>query len=85
MGEFYECVGFDACLLVEYAGLNPMGGRKERSVPRAGCPVANLRMTLEHLTARQLSCVVMEEVQEASANAGRTGTGRKRKGRFVAG
>lgn len=26
IGEFYEAVGFDACLLVEYAALNPMSG-----------------------------------------------------------
>ncbi|RRT63871.1 hypothetical protein B296_00042343 [Ensete ventricosum] len=39
VGDFYEAVGFDACVLVEYAGLNPFGGLRTDSIPRAGCPV----------------------------------------------
>jgi len=39
VGEFYEAWGIDACVLVEYAGLNPCGGLQSDSVPRAGCPV----------------------------------------------
>lgn len=39
VGEFYEAIGFDACVLVEYAGLNPFGGLRSDSIPRAGCPV----------------------------------------------
>jgi hypothetical protein len=39
VGEFYESIGIDACVLVEYAGLNPFGGLHSDSVPRAGCPV----------------------------------------------
>jgi hypothetical protein len=39
VGEFYEAVGFDACMLVEYAGLNPMGGLHSDGVPKTGCPV----------------------------------------------
>lgn len=35
MGEFYEAVGIDAVLLVQHAGLNPMGSGVP---PRAGCP-----------------------------------------------
>ncbi|KAK7347557.1 hypothetical protein VNO80_22091 [Phaseolus coccineus] len=31
--------GIDACVLVEYASLNPCGGLQLDSVPRAGCPV----------------------------------------------
>ena len=27
MGDFYEAFGVDAVMLVEYAGLNPMGGK----------------------------------------------------------
>lgn len=38
MGEFYEAIGIDACILVEYAGLNPFGGLRSDSIPRAGCP-----------------------------------------------
>jgi hypothetical protein len=33
VGDFYETYGVDAILLVEHAGLNPMGGKA-----RAGCP-----------------------------------------------
>ncbi|CAJ1967975.1 unnamed protein product [Sphenostylis stenocarpa] len=39
VGEFYEAWGIDACILVEYAGLNPFGGLRSDSIPRAGCPV----------------------------------------------
>ncbi|KAL6971212.1 DNA mismatch repair ATPase msh1 [Sarracenia purpurea var. burkii] len=39
VGEFYEANGIDACILVEYAGLNPFGGLRSDSIPRAGCPV----------------------------------------------
>lgn len=39
VGDFYEAIGIDACILVEYAGLNPFGGLRSDSVPRAGCPV----------------------------------------------
>jgi hypothetical protein len=34
VGDFYETVGFDAVLMVQYAGLNPMG----QKLPKAGCP-----------------------------------------------
>lgn len=39
VGDFYEALGIDACILVEYAGLNPFGGLRTDSIPRAGCPV----------------------------------------------
>lgn len=39
VGDFYEAIGIDACILVEYAGLNPFGGLRSDSVPKAGCPV----------------------------------------------
>ncbi|KAL6971209.1 DNA mismatch repair ATPase msh1 [Sarracenia purpurea var. burkii] len=39
VGDFYEAIGIDACILVEYAGLNPFGGLRSDSIPRAGCPV----------------------------------------------
>lgn len=39
VGDFYEALGIDACILVEYAGLNPFGGLRSDSIPRAGCPV----------------------------------------------
>ena len=46
VGEFYETMGTDAVLLVQHAGLNPMG---QGDPPRAGCPVANLRRTISDL------------------------------------
>lgn len=46
VGEFYETLGTDAVMLVQWAGLNPMG---EGNPPRAGCPIANLRRTLHDL------------------------------------
>lgn len=46
VGEFYETMGTDAVLLVQYAGLNPMG---QGDPPRAGCPVSNLRRTISDL------------------------------------
>lgn len=42
VGDFYEAIGFDACILVEYAGLNPFGGLRSDSIPKAGCPVVVL-------------------------------------------
>nr|GEX24106.1 DNA mismatch repair protein MSH1, mitochondrial-like [Tanacetum cinerariifolium] len=39
VGQFYEAIGFDVCILVEYAGLNPFGGMRSDSIPKAGCPV----------------------------------------------
>ncbi|KMZ64616.1 hypothetical protein ZOSMA_35G00730 [Zostera marina] len=39
VGDFYEAIGFDACILVEHAGLNPFGGMRSDSIPKAGCPV----------------------------------------------
>ncbi|KAG9141404.1 hypothetical protein Leryth_001855, partial [Lithospermum erythrorhizon] len=39
VGDFYEAIGIDACILVEYAGLNPFGGFRSDSIPKAGCPV----------------------------------------------
>ncbi len=65
VGEFYECIGADAVLLVEHAALNPMG-TGPNTMPRAGCPVANLRRTLDDLVrGAALSVVVAEEVPEA--------------------
>lgn len=78
IGEFYEAVGFDACLLVEYAALNPMSGMRIDTIPRAGCPVVNLRQTLDALTSSGFSVCVYEEVKAPSR-------ARQRKDRFVSG
>eukprot|EP00249_Psilotum_nudum_P012287 c23698_g1_i1 orf=55-3885(+) len=78
VGEFYETFGFDACILVEYAGLNPVGGIWNDTVPRAGCPVMNLRHTLDELTQAGFSACVYEEVKCPSQ-------ARQRKARFISG
>ncbi|KAG6544388.1 hypothetical protein Mapa_014222 [Marchantia paleacea] len=78
IGEFYETLGFDACVLVEYAGLNPMGGLKSDAVPKAGCPIVNLRQTLDDLTRHGFSVCIVEEVKGPS-------NVRQRKERFIAG
>ncbi|XP_012575564.1 DNA mismatch repair protein MSH1, mitochondrial-like isoform X1 [Cicer arietinum] len=70
VGDFYEAVGIDACILVEYAGSNPFGGLRTDSIPRAGFPVVNLQQTLDDLTHNSYSVVsaaiqwcIVEEVQ----------------------
>ncbi|WOL09932.1 DNA mismatch repair protein MSH1, mitochondrial isoform X1 [Canna indica] len=78
VGDFYEAIGFDACVLVEYAGLNPFGGLRSDSIPRAGCPVMNLRQTLDDLTCNGFSICIIEEVQGPTQ-------ARSRKGRFISG
>ena len=61
VGEFYEAMGYDAVMLVEHAGLNPMG-----AMPfKAGTPVGNLHSTLKSLTDKGLSVAVVEEVKQA--------------------
>lgn len=63
VGEFYETIGIDAILLVQFAGLNPMG--KDGNPPRAGCPRMNLRRTVSDLVNNAgLSVVVCEEAPE---------------------
>lgn len=78
VGEFYEAIGFDACVLVEHAGLNPFGGLRSDSVPRAGCPIMNLRQTLDDLTRNGYSVCIVEEVQGPTQ-------ARSRKDRFISG
>ncbi|XP_019253693.1 PREDICTED: DNA mismatch repair protein MSH1, mitochondrial isoform X2 [Nicotiana attenuata] len=78
VGDFYEAIGFDACILVEYAGLNPFGGLRSDSIPKAGCPVVNLRQTLDDLTRNGFSVCVVEEVQGPTQ-------ARARKSRFISG
>ncbi|KAI4345903.1 hypothetical protein L6164_012989 [Bauhinia variegata] len=78
VGDFYEAIGIDACILVEYAGLNPFGGLRSDSIPRAGCPVVNLRQTLDDLTSNGFSVCIVEEVQGPTQ-------ARTRKSRFISG
>ncbi|RDX95162.1 DNA mismatch repair protein MSH1, mitochondrial, partial [Mucuna pruriens] len=78
VGDFYEAWGIDACILVEYAGLNPFGGVRSDSIPKAGCPVMNLRQTLDDLTQNGYSVCIVEEVQGPTQ-------ARSRKRRFISG
>ncbi|KAJ4840276.1 DNA mismatch repair ATPase msh1 [Turnera subulata] len=85
VGDFYEAIGIDACILVEYAGLNPFGGLRSDSIPKAGCPVVclsnlmqNLRQTLDDLTRNGFSVCIVEEIQGPTQ-------ARSRKGRFISG
>uniref|UniRef100_A0A175YP34 DNA mismatch repair proteins mutS family domain-containing protein n=1 Tax=Daucus carota subsp. sativus TaxID=79200 RepID=A0A175YP34_DAUCS len=78
VGDFYEAIGIDACVLVEYAGLNPFGGLRSDSIPKAGCPVMNLRQTLDDLTRNGYSVCIVEEVQGPTQ-------ARARKRRFISG
>lgn len=78
VGDFYEAIGIDACILVEYAGLNPFGGLRSDSIPKAGCPVMNLRQTLDDLTRNGYSVCIVEEVQGPTQ-------ARSRKKRFISG
>jgi len=66
VGEFYEAFGFDALMLVQWAGLNPMGSKC-----RAGCPVQNVQATLDALTSAGLTVAVYEEVAPAGTGEGR--------------
>ncbi|TVU15315.1 hypothetical protein EJB05_38829 [Eragrostis curvula] len=78
VGDFYEAVGFDACILVEHAGLNPFGGLRSDSIPKAGCPIVNLRQTLDDLTRCGYSVCIVEEIQGPTQ-------ARVRKSRFISG
>jgi hypothetical protein len=70
VGEFYETMGYDAVLLVEYANLNPMGA--DPVIARAGCPKQNIHRTLRDLTDAGFSVVVIEEhPKEPGAAAGK--------------
>ncbi|KAI7731490.1 hypothetical protein M8C21_020638, partial [Ambrosia artemisiifolia] len=62
VGVFYKAVGFDACILVEHAGLNPSGLCAE-GVPKISCPATNLRQTLDDLTRSGFSACIVEETQ----------------------
>ena len=55
--QFYETYGIDALLMIEFAGLNPMGNK-----PRAGCPIKNIQQTLDQLTNAGLMVAVYEEI-----------------------
>jgi len=74
-GDFYEVHGIDAILLVEYCGLNSMGGKA-----KAGCPKGNVHATLADLTNANFQIAVFEE--SAPANSGKV-KGQEIKERFL--
>ena len=65
VGDFYECFGIDAILLIEYCGLNAMAGKA-----RAGCPIKNIQATLDCLTTSGFRVAVYEEATDTDASAG---------------
>lgn len=73
VGEFYETMGTDAVLLVQHAGLNPMG---QGDPPRAGCPIGNLRRTVADLVEQAglsvVSCSVACACSSMSQYPGQT-------------
>jgi len=66
VGDFYETWGIDAVMLVEHAGLNPMGDSC-----RAGCPKTNIQQTLNSLTDAGLSVAVYEEANSVGSRSKR--------------
>jgi hypothetical protein len=56
-GAFYEAMGYDAVMLVEHAGLNPMGQHPFE----AGFPLGSLQHVLDMLQEAGLSVAVCEE------------------------
>lgn len=55
VGSFYEALGYDAILLVEHTGLNPMPIK--RGMPHAGCPLTNIRSVLAALVSQGFTVV----------------------------
>jgi hypothetical protein len=68
VGEFYEAMGTDAVVLVQWAGLNPMGSM--HMPPRAGCPHTNIRRTLQSLVEEANLSVVRSPDADCSATHG---------------
>ncbi|EFJ50776.1 hypothetical protein VOLCADRAFT_88639 [Volvox carteri f. nagariensis] len=64
IGEFYEAVGFDALVLCQYGGLNPMS--PHTGVAEAGFPRAanSLRRQLNRLIGAGFTVAMVEEVRE---------------------
>ena len=67
IGDFYETWGVDAVMLVQHAGLNPMGDSC-----RAGCPKGNIQQTLNALTEAGLTVAVYEEVNAVGSKSTRS-------------
>ena len=44
-GDFYETIGLDAVVVMQYASLNPMG----KKYPQAGAPLGNITQLLRDL------------------------------------
>jgi hypothetical protein len=78
VGEFYECYGVDALMLINYAGLNAMAG-----AAKAGCPTKNVQATLDALTQAGLSVAVYEEIAGVEPKTDKNGKSIKLKSRVL--
>ena len=58
VGEFFELVGIDAILSIEYGGLRAMG---TIPVMKTGTPIASVQRLLDSLIHQGLTCIVYEE------------------------
>jgi DNA mismatch repair ATPase MutS len=54
-GSFYETIGFDAVMMVEVCGLNPMA--PDKGMAKAGLPIANVSKEIETLLHAGLEVV----------------------------
>lgn len=61
-GDFYQCYGFDALLLCQFANVNAMNSSLE-GIVCSGVPVQNMPGSVRHLNAANISVVVCNEVQ----------------------
>jgi hypothetical protein len=68
VGEFYETWGIDSIFLVEHCGLNRMG----KGGPRAGAPLANIQMLLQHLTKAGFSVAICEQAGDVDKSGRKT-------------
>lgn len=59
IGDFFESEGVDAIMLVQWCGLNPMGGKVRAGFPAAG---VSLQQNLDGLTGAGLSAAVIVQM-----------------------
>ncbi len=74
VGEFFELVGIDAILAVEFGGLRAMGSKPSM---RAGTPLVSLQRLLDSLIQQGLKCLVYEEIKSESPKQGKEIKSRK--------
>ena len=72
-GDFYECFGVDAIMLVEHCGLNAMAGKA-----KAGFPFRSIQASLDCLTQKGFRVAVYEEAVDTDASSGASKAGKSR-------